>query len=490
MSRTHLSVKQGCISVSSIPVHVTTDTHNELASKSHTREQTFLLYDKRVNGIENKIINSILHDTSSKKAIVGQNTPIFRQWQKQSDFSFGFIPHSEQVMPDVVYTVSPVGLSVFDIHALVRATVEHNYISARIPVRSQLNIYVWKEELSNNWDQQFLQLLEFGFPLDFNRQVLSDSKVKTILQQVNIQLILTLISRKSVILMQSWVPFKENPITGGHCSPFMTRYKPNSECCTVIIDLSWPLGASVNAGIDKNTYLGSDFELTFPSVDDITNALKRLGRGSFLYKVDVSCTLRHLKVDPGDYNLLGLQWNGTYIDTCLPFETRHRSQIFQCLSDAVRFIMRQNGHCVIDYIDDYIRVGVPDAAFRPYHVLIDLLNRVGLTISEKKLVEPGTLVVCLGVLIDSVQGTISIPEEKLQQVYKAVHERLGKNVCTKRQLQSILGLLLCWSCFGRVTTLRELFLLLTSNATYVGSRRFSHCTMVLVCTTTNTFTRC
>ena len=38
-------------------------------------------------------------------------------------------------------------------------------------------------------------------------------------------------------------------------------------------------------GIDKNTYLGSDFELTFLSVDDMTNALKPLGKGAFLYKV-------------------------------------------------------------------------------------------------------------------------------------------------------------------------------------------------------------
>ena len=41
---------------------------------------------------------------------------------------------------------------------------------------------------------------------------------------------------------------------------------------------------------------------------------------------------------------------------------------------------------------------------------------------------------CLGVLIDSVQGTISIPEDKLQQVNKSVQEWLGK--------KSILRLLL------------------------------------------------
>ena len=158
------------VGISSNPVRVNTDTHNEFASVSHTREQTCLLYDRRVSGIEDKFINSILHDTGSKQGLVNQNSPIFKLWQQQSDFSFGFIPYSEQVMPDVVNTVSPVGLSVFDIHALIRATGKHNYMSARIPVKSQLNVSVWKEELSTFWDQQLLQLLVFGFPLDFNRQ--------------------------------------------------------------------------------------------------------------------------------------------------------------------------------------------------------------------------------------------------------------------------------------------------------------------------------
>ena len=99
--------------------------------------------------------------------------------------------------------------------------------------------------------------------------------------------------------------------------------------------------------------------------------------------------------------------------------------------------MRQNGHCVIDYIDEYVGVGVPDIASKSFQFLINLLKKLGLTISEKKLVEPGTRVICLGVLIDSVEGTISIPEEKLKQINDTVCEWLSKNVCTKRQLQSI-----------------------------------------------------
>ena len=168
------------ISDSSIEVHwvgitncscsVKTAKASDTLPLSCHENQMSLLYDKRFSGIEDKFINSILHNAGVKNSHNTIATPIFKQWQEQSEFAFGFMPYSEQVMPDVVNISSPVGLSAFDIHALLRATGKHNYMSARISVESQLNMADWKAELSNYWDQQLLQLLEFGFPLDSNRQ--------------------------------------------------------------------------------------------------------------------------------------------------------------------------------------------------------------------------------------------------------------------------------------------------------------------------------
>ena len=70
------------------------------------------------------------------------------------------------------------------------------------------------------------------------------------------------------------------------------------------------------------------------------------------------------------------------------------------------------------------------------------MGDLGLTISDKKLVLPSTQVVCLGILINTENGTVSIPQDKLRQICDAVHHWLGKTSCTKRQLQSILGMLL------------------------------------------------
>ena len=93
--------------------------------------------------------------------------------------------------------------------------------------------------------------------------------------------------------------------------------------------------ASVNSGIDKDTYLDSPFTLTFPTVDHITSELKCLGRRALLYKIDISRAFCHVRIGPGDYDLLGIQWRDAYIDTCLSFGTCHRSQSFQPLSDTV-----------------------------------------------------------------------------------------------------------------------------------------------------------
>ena len=70
------------------------------------------------------------------------------------------------------------------------------------------------------------------------------------------------------------------------------------------------------------------------------------------------------------------------------------------------------------------------------------MNELGLTISDSKLVAPSTKVVCLGVLIDTENGTVSIPPDKLHQINDTVRHWSQRTTCTKRQLQSLLGLLL------------------------------------------------
>ena len=101
-----------------------------------------------------------------------------------------------------------------------------------------------------------------------------------------------------------------------------------------------------------------------------------------------------------------------------------------------------HGYHVINYIDDFIGYGTPDVARRSYDCLRNVIECLGLTISEKKLVAPTTSAVCLGVLIDTVKRTVAIPDEKMRQIRESVIDWQNKATCSKCQLQSLLGQLL------------------------------------------------
>ena len=130
-----------------------------------------LIYN--VNGVDDKFASSILHAAQFKKVGIGNfnvDTEIHKKWRAQSKFDFGYIPIDEQWMPQTMGVNEWEGGSPWDVHGLVRATGVPNFIKARVPVKSQLHIRAWKENLEGYWDQQLCQLIEFGFPLDFNRK--------------------------------------------------------------------------------------------------------------------------------------------------------------------------------------------------------------------------------------------------------------------------------------------------------------------------------
>ena len=120
----------------------------------------------------------------------------------------------------------------------------------RIPVQMNLNVSNWRKHLVDYFDQQLPDLIQFEFPLDFDR---------------NTQLCSTFCSHASAIEHSSHVtqyiqeelkhgaimgPFNSPPILC-HISPFMTRPKADSNVRRTIIDLSWPKGQAVNDGVGK-----------------------------------------------------------------------------------------------------------------------------------------------------------------------------------------------------------------------------------------------
>ena len=90
------------------------------------------------------------------------------------------------------------------------------------------------------------------------------------------------------------------------------------------------------------------------------------------------------------------------------------------------------------YIDDLIYVGPPSKIYQAYTVLLVIMAELGLDIGQK----PCTSSICLGINVDTITRTISIPQDTLLEIKELCQTWTVKKATKKRQLQSILGSLL------------------------------------------------
>ena len=128
-----------------------------------------LLFD--INGSDEKFLN-----VTGKKRLEellrckgDTDIKIFNEWRGQSDFDFGFVPFSDFVMPSVNESLSDCAIDPFALHKHIKDSGQLNFGGCRIPVTSQFKLQAWQKMFVGYWDVQLIQLLTFGFPLDYNR---------------------------------------------------------------------------------------------------------------------------------------------------------------------------------------------------------------------------------------------------------------------------------------------------------------------------------
>ena len=350
----------------------------------------------------------------------------------QNGGDFGYIPLNDLKIyhgPDIFWENIP---DILEAHKIICDSGVPNFFKSRIPVPTQLNPERWYFHLQDYWDQQLPDLINYGFPLDFDRKF----KLQPTYHTSAIQYVEHIGQYLSEELKYGAIygPFKQLPFPV-HISPLMTRPKQNTDKRLAIMDLSWPKGASINSAIHKFKYLDTYFSLSYPSIEHIVQQVKKLGPGSLMYKVDISRAFLHLRIDPLD--LLGIIHQDLFLDGSLPFGFRLRSGFFERCSDAIRFIMKKHTHnALLNYIDDLIYIGLPSKIYQSYHFLLSLLKDLGLEVSDSKLVPPSTCVTCLGIQVDTVNKTLSIPEEKLQEIKQMCKTWTQKKTVTKQQYQS------------------------------------------------------
>ena len=103
---------------------------------------------------------------------------------------------------------------------------------------------------------------------------------------------------------------------------------------------------------------------------------------------------------------------------------------------------KYNPH-VINYCDDFLLINNLAKCQESFTILKKLLRDLGFTLAEKKLISPTKTTTCLGIEVDTEKFQLRIPSEKFEQIKNMCLSWVTVRTCTKRQLQSLLGSLLC-----------------------------------------------
>ncbi|XP_069133139.1 uncharacterized protein [Argopecten irradians] len=236
-------------------------------------------------------------------------------------------------------------------------------------------------------------------------------------------------------------PFELPPFPNLQISPLglVPKREPNEY--RVIHHLSYPLGSSINDGIDPE-----DATVSYQSIDDAMSLIKRFGSGALMAKSDIESAFRLIPIHPNDYELLGFQIEGKfYFDRVLPMGCSISCRLFETFSSAIHWVMENKYHVagMVHILDDFLFVGPPadNKCMDDLTNFLQFCHCTSIPIKQSKTVHPCTRLTFLGIELDSVTMEARLPMDKVLKARQLLHQFSSRKKVTLRELQSLIGVL-------------------------------------------------
>ena len=233
-------------------------------------------------------------------------------------------------------------------------------------------------------------------------------------------------------------PWTSPPTDGYSASPLAAFKRAGSGKVRVIHDLSHPAGHSINDSIDPDVY-----SLQYVTVDQVAQRCASYSTPGWLAKSDLSNAFKHVVVKPSQWKRLGFSWDGKYYCyTVLPFGCRSAPFHFNCFADALEYIACKLGASpdTYHYLDDTVTCSPSE---RETNRSIDIFNetarKAGFTLQQQKCTRATQTLEFLGIEINTLKQTLSITQDRMNEIVSELQSWLTTKVCTKRQLLSIIG---------------------------------------------------
>ena len=253
----------------------------------------------------------------------------------------------------------------------------------------------------------------------------------------------------------------------------------------LIFHLSYPRNPksgkpeSVNANIPKKFTT-----VTYADFDQAVALCMKAGKNCYAGKSDMSSAFRHLPINKRFWCYLIMKARDPdtgvwmyFVDKCLPFGAAISCALFQLFADSVAFLVEfRTGKKLVNYLDDYFFAALfkllCNAQINEFLQVCAVIN---FPVSLEKTFWGTTQIVFLGLLINTVTQTVSIPLEKIQTAIQQIVFLL-RTACRKATLLRVQKLCGTLNFISRAIVPGRAFTRRLYNVTRWGSQTSSPCT--------------
>ena len=315
-----------------------------------------------------------------------------------------------------------------------------------------VNVTAYQKLLDETaYDSKESRFLTDGFKFGFDLGYRGDTKVKRTAPNLKFN-----VGNHIVLWNKIMKEVKEGRFAGPYASipyeyhiqsPVGLVPKDGGDGTRLIFHLSFPRsGKSVNSETPK--------ELTTVHYCDFADAVRlcsKYGIGCVLGKSDMKSAFRNLGIKKSQWFLLIIMAKSPYdhekyyfVDKALPFGSSVSCSLFQRFATSISHIVRVKCHGKenINYLDDYLFAEfVKSQCDAQIKVFLLVCKEINFPVSMEKTFWGTTVLVFLGLLLDTERQIVAILTEKVTRAIDLVTNILNSKKTTVHQLQKLCGFL-------------------------------------------------
>ena len=276
-----------------------------------------------------------------------------------------------------------------------------------------------------NYPEDKIKFIEEGFSQGFPLGYVGPDNVKQTSENLKLRIgdkfelwnkVMEEVGEKRFARPFEQIPFKDSFIQ----SPIGLVPKDGGKKTRLIFHLSHPRsGGSVNAGIPVDLC-----KVRYPEFDQAVKMCIEAGENCMMGKSDMALAFRHVPLKIKDFRYLVMKAEHPvtgriyyFVDKCLPFGSSISCSHFQTISNAIAHVVAaRNKKATLNYLDDFFFVALLKwLCNSQINTFLEVCKEIKFPVALEKTYWGTTVLVFLGLLLDSERQLVCIPKKKLTE---------------------------------------------------------------------------